>query len=79
MEYFMSGIKKIIDEALSLPSEERAIIADSLLKSLNMPEAEIDKEWAEVASKRLGEILSGQVKAVPGNEVFNRINKRFAK
>jgi hypothetical protein len=79
MEHFMSGTKKIIDEALSLPAEERAIIADSLLKSLNMPEAEIDKEWTERAKKRLGELLSGEIKAVPGNEVFDRINRRFAK
>lgn len=79
MEHFMSGTKKIIDEALSLPAEERAIIADSLLKSLNMPDAEIDKEWTEIARKRLGELLSGEKIAVPGNEVFDRINKRFVK
>lgn len=75
----MSGTKKIIDEALSMPAEDRAIIADSLLKSLNMPEAEIDKEWTELARKRLAELVSGEVKVVPGNEVFDRINKRFAR
>jgi putative addiction module component (TIGR02574 family) len=79
MEHIMSGTKKLIDEALSLPVEERAIIADSLLKSLNVPETETDKEWSELAKQRLKELVSGEVKAIPGNEVFDRIHKRFAK
>ena len=32
--------KDVIDEAISLPVEERALILDSLLRSLNHPEAE---------------------------------------
>jgi len=44
-----------------------------------MPETEIDKQWTEIAKQRLGELLSGEVKAIPGNEVFDRIHKRFAK
>jgi putative addiction module component (TIGR02574 family) len=79
MENIMSGTKKMLDKALSLPAEERAIMADSLLKSLNMPETAIDKQWTEAAKRRLVELLSGEVKAIPGNEVFDRIHKRFAK
>jgi hypothetical protein len=41
--------KKILEEALSLPVEERALIADSLLRSLNMPDSDIDAKWTEVA------------------------------
>jgi len=41
----MPTTKKLIDEALSLPVEERVLIADSLLKSLNMPDTAIDKKW----------------------------------
>jgi putative addiction module component (TIGR02574 family) len=75
----MSGTKKLIDEALSLPAEERAIIADSLLKSINMPETEIDKQWTAVAKKRLNELLSGEVEAIPSDDVFEKIDKRFTK
>jgi putative addiction module component (TIGR02574 family) len=71
--------KKIIEQALSLPVEERALIADSLLRSLNMPNADIDAKWTEVAKRRLQELRSGKVKAVPGDMVFDRALKRFSK
>lgn len=71
--------KKIIEEVLSLPVEERALIADSLLRSLNMPDTGIDEKWKEVAKRRLQELRSGKVKAVPGDEVFDKALKRFAK
>jgi len=75
----MPSTKKLIDEALSLPVEDRALIADSLLQSLNMPDPDIDKKWTEIAKRRLGELRSGKIKPIPGNEVFDRIHKRFAK
>ncbi len=75
----MHGMKEIIQEAESLPVEERAIIIDSLLRTLNIPKTEIDIEWARVAKRRLAELRSGQVKAIPGSEVFAKIQKRFDK
>lgn len=71
--------KKIIEEALSLPVEERALIADSLLRSLNMPDTGIDAKWTEVAKRRLQDLRTGKVKPVPGDVVFDRALKRFTK
>ena len=70
--------KKLIEEALALPVEERALIADSLLRSLNMPSPAIEAKWAEVAKRRLQELRSGKVQAIPGDEVFSEILKRLA-
>ncbi len=75
----MHGMKEIIQEAESLPIEERAIVVDSLLRTLNPPVAEIDTEWVKVAKRRLAELRSGRVKAVPGDEVFAKIQERFKK
>ncbi|HVP77421.1 MAG TPA: addiction module protein [Thermodesulfobacteriota bacterium] len=75
----MHGIKEIIQEAESLPVEERAMIIDSLLRSLNPPIVEIDQEWVKVAKRRLAELRSGAVKPVPGNDVFEKIRERFEK
>lgn len=69
--------KELIAEAVSLPVEERAMVADSILRSLNVPESDIDRKWAAVAQRRLAELRSGQVKPIPGDQVFARIWKRF--
>jgi putative addiction module component (TIGR02574 family) len=68
----------LLREIESLPVEERARVADSVLKSLNPPESEIDKKWAEVAKRRLEEIKSGAVTPVSGEEVFEEVWKRFS-
>jgi putative addiction module component (TIGR02574 family) len=73
------SINNIIDEVLTLPVEERALIADSLLRSLNKPDKSIDAKWTETAKRRLEELRSGKVKPVHGEEVFVKINKRFSK
>lgn len=74
----MMTTRKLIEQALSLPVEERALIADSLLRSLNAPDTAIDTKWTEVAKRRLQELRSGKAKPIPGDEVFSEVFKRFA-
>lgn len=68
----------LIAEVISLPVEERTAVVDSLLRSLNAPEAEIDRAWVAVAHRRLAELRSGRVRAVPGDEAFRKIQERFS-
>lgn len=68
----------LLREIESLPVEERARVADSVLKTLNPTESEIDKKWAEVAKRRLEEIKAGAVRPVSGQDVFDEIWKRFS-
>jgi len=75
----MLSTQELIAEAVSLPVEERAIVVDSLLRSLNPPNEDTDRKWAAVAKRRLTELRSGQVKGIPGDEVFARIRKRFVR
>ncbi len=42
----MHGAKKIIDDAVLLPVEERVLVVDSLLRSLNQPQSDRDRQWA---------------------------------
>jgi putative addiction module component (TIGR02574 family) len=70
---------EIIDEAAALPVEKRAMVVDSLLRSMNAPDPEMDRQWASVAKRRLDELRSGRVKAVAGEEVFGRVRARFAR
>jgi hypothetical protein len=75
----MPSAKEIIVEAESLPVEERALVVDSLLRTLNRPDSEVDRKWVEVAERRLAELRSGAAKGVPGTVVFERIRERFAR
>lgn len=69
--------KDLIAEAVSLPDEERALVVDSLLRSLNTPEPELDAKWAAEAKRRLQQLKSGETTAIPATEVFKRIEARF--
>lgn len=74
----MHSANKIIDDAVLLPVEERVLVVDSLFRSLNQPQSDIDRQWTEIAQQRLHELRSGTVTPVPGQDVFERINARFS-
>ncbi len=75
----MGKTQDLIDEAISLPIEERALLVDSLLRSMNPLSKENDRKWALEAKKRLEELRSGKVNTISGEEVFNKVWKRFEK
>ncbi len=70
--------KELITEIISLPVDDRVMIADTILKSLNPPNSEIDKKWIETAKRRASELYSGKIKAISGDEVFNKIWDRLS-
>ena len=67
----------LIDEAVSLPLEERAKMVDTLLESMNPPDEDASAAWIELARHRLAELRSGTVASVPGETVFSRIGARY--
>lgn len=69
----------LLDEAVSLPVEERAHLVDCLLQTLNPPDATHAAAWAVVARRRLDELRSGKVIPVSGEAVFARIQQRYEK
>ena len=70
--------KDLIAEAIDLPVDERVMVVDSILKNLSPPESGIDKKWVRVARQRLKELRSGEVEAIPGDDVFQKMWKRFS-
>jgi hypothetical protein len=69
--------KELIAEAVSLPVEERALLVDCLLSSLNTPEQRVDENWITVAKDRLQQLKTGEVKGVSSEEVFKKIAAKF--
>lgn len=65
----MSNIE-ILEQALKLRPDEKFIIVEGLLKSLDTPDGQIDEIWAAEAEKRLSAYRKGKLKAVPLEEVF---------
>ena len=71
---------RVIEEALSLPADVRLSLVEKLLTSLNLQiDAEIDRLWAEEAERRVSQIEVGEVKMVPGEEVFSKIRAKHEK
>ncbi|RFF27797.1 MULTISPECIES: addiction module protein [unclassified Wenzhouxiangella] len=65
--------QKIEDEALHLPRQERAKLAQRLLLSLDDPSSdELRAEWLEEAQRRAEELDRGSVKPVPADEVLTK-------
>jgi putative addiction module component (TIGR02574 family) len=68
---------KVISDALSLPPRSRAKLAEQLLESLDDPkQREIDRLWADEAEERIDAYERGELKAIPGQEVFRRLKPR---
>ena len=63
-------LKQIKDEALSLPEEQRAELAQKLLLSLDTPpQDEIETDWLNEAHRRARELDEGVVQSIPAEEV----------
>lgn len=68
--------EKLIEQALGLPAEERAEVAERLLSSLEPPLSRVDQLWAQEAEDRLDAYERGEIKAIPAEDVFNAIKNR---
>lgn len=70
-------LDEIRDEAMQLSIEERAHLADELFDSLRTAEErEIEREWIEVAERRLEEVEAGTAVSYPLDEVMARLRAK---
>ena len=58
-------------------SDIRTILVNKLLESLNPTKQEIDELWDKEAEKRVGDIKTGKVKTIPGEDVFKEIRRKI--
>ena len=80
MEKVTRSYDEIMSDALALPPEQRELLAEHLMGSLDVDAEDrkrIDALWAEEAERRYKEIEDGVVKAIPGEEVMNRLRSRY--
>jgi hypothetical protein len=70
-------IQEIESEALQLDRHARAVLAKSLLDSLEtLSEAEYEELWIEEGEARYADFVAGESAAIDGDEVFARARSR---
>ena len=67
-------VEQLVEQAMSLPGESRARLADLLVESLDADAlTEIDRLWLSEAKRRRDEVRSGKVKTIPGDEALRSV------
>ena len=68
-----------MEEALSLPDDERAEIAGALLESLEpAPEADVESSWRQEVAARVAALEAGEVTTIPWEEIRDRFLARLS-
>ena len=62
--------KEILEQALKLKPEERFMVVEGLLNSLDEPDRKLDDIWAEEAEKRPKAYREGRLEGIPMEEIF---------
>lgn len=77
----MAGaVVEIEAEIRALNSAQKAELLRALIAELDAPpDLDVERVWLEEAQKRHRELLEGDVKAVPGERVFERLRSRLGR
>ena len=62
--------KKVLEHALALGPDDRFLVVEGILRSLDEPDASLDAIWGEEAEKRLVAYREGKLEAIPMEEIF---------
>lgn len=65
----MTRLQAIQNEALTLETDERAALVETLMASLDTPES-IEQAWADEVRRRIADIDRGAVQMVPLKDVL---------
>jgi hypothetical protein len=70
--------KKLIDEIVTLPVEDRIAAAEIILRSLNVPDTKNDTAWASVAEQRRRDLQEKRVDSISLEDVKRSVARRFS-
>jgi putative addiction module component (TIGR02574 family) len=71
-------VSEVPEKALTLSTQERGLLIDRLIESLDEGSAQegVEEAWAEEIKPRVADIRSGKVEMIPGEEVQRELAKR---
>jgi putative addiction module component (TIGR02574 family) len=69
---------EVLEKALTLSTQERGVLIDRLIESLDEVPAEegVEEAWAEEIKSRVDDIRSGKAKMIPREQVLRELAKR---
>ena len=69
----------LLSTALRLPEEDRAIMAEKLIASLDQEnDEEVETLWQKEIQKRISELENNQVECLPWQEVRRRLRRKLS-
>ena len=68
-------VSEVLEKALALSTEERGLLIDQLIDSLDEGPAEdgVEEAWVVEIEHRVDEVRSGKVKMIPGEQVHREL------
>jgi len=79
MKAMSLSASELYEAGMNLPPSVRKDVALRLLESLEVFDDEsVDEAWTAEIGSRVDDLLSGKAQAIPGEEVFARIDARLA-
>ena len=73
-------IEQLAEQAMTLPGESRARLADLLVESLDANDlTQIDRLWLGEAKRRRDEVRAGDVETIPGDEALRSVRDSLSR
>jgi len=71
-------VSELLEKALTLSAEERGLLIDRLVETLDNEPAEegVEAAWQEEIERRMDDIRSGRVTTIPGDQLLERLKAR---
>jgi putative addiction module component (TIGR02574 family) len=70
-----TSAETLLRQALQLTPIDRAALVESLITSLDKPDAELDALWLKEAESRMAAYRAGEIDAIDADEVFAELGK----
>jgi len=69
----------LLEKALALSTQERGVLIDRLIESLDEgpPQAGVEAAWAEEIERRVDDVRSGKVEMIRGEQVLRELAEEF--
>jgi putative addiction module component (TIGR02574 family) len=72
-------VSELLEKALALSTQERGLLIDRLIETLDNEPAEegVEAAWDAEIKRRVDDIRSGRVKTIPGEQVLRELAEEF--